>query len=137
MQIHRLILGELHQEKLQLRFPDQELLESLIELYFTELNDYQPLLHRPTFEQSIEDGLHERDEGFGLVVLLVCATGSRFSNDPHVFLEGSHSALSSGWEWFRQVQFMRKSFLTPPTLYDIQICAVRDLSYYVLPHQCN
>ena len=104
-------------------------------MYFTELNDYQPLLHRPTFEQSIKDGLHERDEGFGLVVLLVCATGSRFSDDPHMSLEGSHSALSSGWEWFRQVHFMRKSFLTPPTLYDIQICAVRHPSSYILPHQ--
>lgn len=99
-------------------------MDSLVDKYFDKINNYQPLLHRPTFVANIQDGLHERDDGFGSVVLLVCASASRFSDDPRVFLEGSDSTHSSGWEWFRQVQLVRKSLLSPPRLYDLQMCAV-------------
>lgn len=98
---------------------------ALIELYFHNVNDITPLLHRPTFEKGIAEGLHLSEEGFGSTVLLVCAVGSRFSDDPRVFLEGSDSTHSSGWEWFRQVQLVRKSLLAAPRLYDLQICCVR------------
>lgn len=107
---------------------------ALIDLYFRNVNDYMPLLHRPTFEKGIADGLHLSEEGFGSTVLLVCGVGSRFSHDPRVFLEGSDSTHSSGWEWFRQVQLVRKSLLAAPRLYDLQICCVRDfISFCYLP----
>jgi hypothetical protein len=83
-----------------------------------------PLLHRPTFEQGVASGLHLRDSSFGGLVLLICAIGSRFSNDPRVFLEGAGSTLSSGWKWFQQVRVMKKNVLIPPTLYDVQYCCV-------------
>lgn len=105
-------------------FPPDDLMSALIELYFRNVNDYMPLLHRPTLEKGIADGLHLSEEGFGSTVLLVCAVGSRFSDDPRVFLEGSDSTHSSGWEWFRQVQLVRKSLLAAPRLYDLQICCV-------------
>jgi hypothetical protein len=58
----------------------------------------------------------------------VCANGSRFSNDPRVLLdvdeEKSSSVHSSGWKWFDQVQMVKKSFLNPPTLYDLQFYSV-------------
>ncbi|OBZ66208.1 hypothetical protein A0H81_13860 [Grifola frondosa] len=102
-------------------FPPPDLLDLLIDFYFVNMNDYVPLLHRPTFEKGIKDGLHLRDEGFGSVVLLVCANGSRFTDDPRVLLEGFLSTHSNGWKWFQQVQMVRKSLLAPPRLYDLQI----------------
>ncbi|CCM00118.1 uncharacterized protein FIBRA_02145 [Fibroporia radiculosa] len=103
-------------------YPESDLMLSLIELYFREVNAYSPLLHRPTFENNIKDGLHLRDEGFGSTVLLVCAIGARFSDDPRVFLSDyQDNPLSCGWEWFKQVQMIRKSLLAPPRLYDLQV----------------
>lgn len=96
----------------------------LIDRFFSGFNLQIPLLHRPTFEKGIADGLHRRDEGFGSTVLLVCALGSRWSKDPRVILPGTNSGHSAGWEWFRQVQWVRRSLLSPPRLYDLQISAV-------------
>jgi hypothetical protein len=97
---------------------------TLVDLYFEHINLYLPLLHRPTFERSINEGLHLRDARFGANVLLVCANGSRFSDDPRVLLDGEKSRHSSGWKWFDQVQMVKKSFLNPPTLYDLQFYSV-------------
>lgn len=55
-----------------------------MELYFTRFNILLPLLHRPTFEAQLAQKLHWRDPSFAAVVLLVCANGSRFSNDTRV-----------------------------------------------------
>ena len=68
-------------------FPDPDLIESLSEIYFTESNIHMPLLHRPTYYQGIRDKLHLKDISFGSIVLLVCAIGARYSDDPRVFLE--------------------------------------------------
>lgn len=106
-------------------FPDPDLLIMLVDLYFENINIFLPLLHRPTFERSIHQGLHFRDEKFGANVLLVCANGSRFSDDPRVLLDGEKSRHSSGWKWFDQVQMVKKSFLAPPQLYDLQFYSVR------------
>ncbi|KAI0351792.1 hypothetical protein OH77DRAFT_1498379 [Trametes cingulata] len=105
-------------------FPPPDLMDALVDLYFVNMNAYVPLLHRPTFEQGIKDGLHLVDEGFGSTVLLVCANGARFIDDPRVLLEGYDTPQSSGWKWFQQVQMVRKSLLAPPRLYDLQIYAL-------------
>ncbi|KAI0326454.1 hypothetical protein GY45DRAFT_1258946 [Cubamyces sp. BRFM 1775] len=105
-------------------FPPPDLMEELVDLYFKHMNCYMPLLHRPSFEQGIKEGLHLHDEGFGSTVLLVCANGSRFTNDPRVLLDGYDTTQSSGWKWFQQVQMVRKSLLAPPRLYDLQIYAL-------------
>ncbi|EIW57140.1 uncharacterized protein TRAVEDRAFT_125896 [Trametes versicolor FP-101664 SS1] len=105
-------------------FPPPDLLDKLVGLYFQYMNCYMPLLHRPTFEQAIKEGLHLHDEGFGSTVLLVCANGARFTDDPRVLLEGYDTTQSSGWKWFQQVQMVRKSLLAPPRLYDLQIYAL-------------
>ncbi|KAI0706989.1 fungal-specific transcription factor domain-containing protein [Earliella scabrosa] len=105
-------------------FPPPDLLEKLVDLYFTNMNDFMPLLHRPTFEQGIQEGLHLHDEGFGSTVLLVCANGARFTDDPRVLLEDNNIPQSAGWKWFQQVQMVRKSLLAPPRLYDLQIYAL-------------
>ena len=115
-------------------------------------NIYLPLLHEPLFLAAIAEGLHLRDYDLGCVVLLVCALGARFCDDPRVLLEeeeeepvadgnededmedgegkkpkvrrtGWHSA---GWKYFRQVKMCRREFGTPVTVFDLQIACVRE-----------
>ena len=107
------------------KFPDPDLLTSLVDLYFANMNSFLPLLHRPIFEKSLTDDLHLRDDGFGAVVLLVAAVGARFSDDLRVALPGTDAMHSAGWAWFNQVQMVRRSLFSPPSLYDLQIYCVR------------
>ncbi|KAF7349016.1 Zn(2)-C6 fungal-type domain-containing protein [Mycena venus] len=99
-----------------LKFPSEALLGELIELYFTHQNIYLPLLHRPTFERSVAQGLHLKDDGFAATLLLVCAIGSRWSMNPSV----THTNLACGREWFDQVPPMGSRFWGQATLYDLQ-----------------
>ena len=104
-------------------FPDRDLMEQLVDAFFMQFNLYQAVLHRPTFERSVAEDLHLTNTGFASTLLLVCAIGSRFSEDPRVFLEGQDSPHSRGWKWFEQVQTAR-SFLVSPSLYDMQFYCV-------------
>ncbi|KAG0702839.1 fungal-specific transcription factor domain-containing protein [Suillus ampliporus] len=101
-------------------FLTEDLAASLVDLYFTHINILTPLLHRPTFESKAAQGLHRRNSSFGAVYLLVLAVGSRFSDDPRVFLEGENEH-SGGWKFFEQVQMVRKTLLGPPCLEDLQV----------------
>ncbi|KAJ7282763.1 hypothetical protein C8J57DRAFT_1218941 [Mycena rebaudengoi] len=108
-----------------LKFPSKDLLEDLLDIYFTRIQIVIGLLHRPTFEASIARGLHSTNRGFGSVVLAVCALAAQFSEDPRVVLEGTNSHLSAGWEWYQQVRPFRTDFTVPPTLYDLQLVGVK------------
>ncbi|CAA7269970.1 unnamed protein product [Cyclocybe aegerita] len=101
-------------------FPGPDLAKELLDLFFERLNLHLPLLHRPSFERSVRDGLHYTNEGFAAVYLLVCAVGARFSNDPRVRVDGVESYLSAGWKWFNQVEIGKTSLLSLPSLYDLQ-----------------
>ncbi len=106
-------------------FPEADLMSELISLYFTRLNLYLPLLHQPTFVHNVQTNLHLNDRDFGCTLLLVCAIGARYSEDPRVLLEGTEDWHSAGWKWFKQVQTLRKEFrLTPTHVYDLQIACV-------------
>ena len=98
------------------------------------MNSFLPLLHHPMFEKSLADNLHFRDDGFGAVVLLVAAVGARFSDDPRVALPGTDALHSAGWAWFNQVQMVRRSLFSPPSLYDLQIYCVRDHNPFLRVH---
>ncbi|KAK7052653.1 Zn(2)-C6 fungal-type domain-containing protein [Favolaschia claudopus] len=98
------------------KFPPAELMAELIGLYFTHQNIYLPLLHRPTFERNVSEGLHLRDDGFAATVLLVCAIGSRWSGDPGIVAAG----LARGWDWFDQVPLVGNHLFGQATLYDLQ-----------------
>ncbi|KAI0824058.1 fungal-specific transcription factor domain-containing protein [Trametes gibbosa] len=120
-------------------FPPPDLMAKLIDAYFDNLNLYAPLLHRPTFDKQIREGLHLQEEGFGSVLLLVCANGCRWYNECARFEDtGPHTA--PGWQWFLQVENVRKSIFVPPRLTDMQRYALmaeylgsyRDGS----PHNC-
>lgn len=103
----------------------------LVQLYFDQLNVYFPLLHRPTFERGIRNGLHIADQGFGSVLLCVLALGARFSSDTRVLLPGTSSWHSAGWQYFKQVQESHRVInLNPPTLYDLQVASVSTKSTF-------
>ncbi|KAJ7152994.1 fungal-specific transcription factor domain-containing protein [Mycena filopes] len=112
-----------------LLFPPQDLLRSLIDIYFTKVNFLVLLLHRPSFERSLASGLHLVDRQFGSVVLGVCALASKFSDDPRVIMEGTNSQLSAGWKYFCQLQPWRQSFLKSFSLYEAQVICL--YTFYV------
>lgn len=81
-------------------FPPSDLLPRLADLYFEVVNSYEPLLHKPTFQRSLDEQLHFRDPEFAMLVLLVCALGARFCDDDRVFLDGMKEfPESAGAEW--------------------------------------
>ena len=110
-------------------FPPDDLLDTLVDLYFRNLNDDTPLLHEPLFKKSIASGLHLKDSGFGATVLLVCANGARVSTDPRVLGE-SGERETRGWNWFKEVQTKRKLLFAPAHLYDLQIYVVCGVSSF-------
>lgn len=105
-------------------FPEDDLMHLLIDKYFTEINVYSPLLHRPTFEAEVADKLHLRDRWFAALLLTTCALASHYVDDPRVFMDGINSEQSSGWKWFRQVPSMRESPWAAPSLYCLQLHSV-------------
>ena len=107
-------------------FPPSDLLKSLINHYFSSVNAFLPLLHRPTFERSIALQLHHTDDDFATIVLLVCALAARYSDDERVKLAGFDDWHSSGWSWYNQVEAHRRSYYNTrsPTLYDLQFYCV-------------
>ncbi|KZV67453.1 hypothetical protein PENSPDRAFT_654016 [Peniophora sp. CONT] len=105
-----------------LDFPAPDLLQDLIALYFERQNALLPVIHRPTFMRLLSKGLQDVDFPFACVVLLVCANGARYSNDPRVFLPGAGSQ-SAGWPWFNQVRGHSAIHSGSSRLFDLQaIC---------------
>ncbi|KAI0360889.1 hypothetical protein OH77DRAFT_1393127 [Trametes cingulata] len=119
-------------------FPPPELMKTLVDAYFAEMNAYMPALHRPLFERQMEEGFHLRDPGFGAIVLLVCANGARFVEDPWIADLGEPEADPPGWKYFQQVEKARKSLFAPSTLYDLQKCVLMSeyLGSFGSPHHC-
>ncbi|KAG6901652.1 hypothetical protein C0995_009543 [Termitomyces sp. Mi166 len=119
-------------------FPELDLMKHLIDLYFSKVNIFLPLLHRPTFEKAVVEELHLHDDGFASVLLLVCAVASRFSDDPRTLLDDVKELSSAGWRWYQQVQSVTRSVLAPPSLYDLQYycLSVMFLQGSCAPQQC-
>ncbi|KAJ7707152.1 fungal-specific transcription factor domain-containing protein [Mycena metata] len=99
-------------------YPDGDLITSLLELYFAIVHPTLPILHRPSFEKSVAEGLHFTNMEFGGLLLSVLAVASRYSHDPRVFVKGDRS-LSSGWRFYSQIEIVRRFF--EPTLYEVQM----------------
>lgn len=111
-------------------FPEHDLLDDLVVLYFDQINAFLPVLHRPTFNRLLGEDFHRHNHHFGAVVLLVCAVASRYSDDPRTTLEGTNSKHSAGWAWYNQVDFVRKDFTRTSTLYELQAYCIG--TYYTL-----
>ncbi|KAJ7172925.1 fungal-specific transcription factor domain-containing protein [Mycena crocata] len=100
-------------------FPPADLFAALVSLYFAHNNIYYPLLHRPTFDRAVADGLHLHDDAFAAVVLVVCAIGARFSTDPRVTPEGA-DVLTCGWQYFGQLQLTLNHLFLKPRIHHVQ-----------------
>ncbi|KAJ7777537.1 fungal-specific transcription factor domain-containing protein [Mycena maculata] len=98
---------ELHDQRPHYVYPARDLIASLLELYFTNVHPILPVVHRPSFERYVAEGLHLKDTRFGATLLAVLAIGSRYSDDPRVLIDGETS-LSSGWKFVAQVPTVRK-----------------------------
>ncbi|KAJ6515346.1 fungal-specific transcription factor domain-containing protein [Mycena sanguinolenta] len=107
-------------------YPDDDLIASLLELYFTNFQPTLPILHRPTFERAVAAGVHLTDHEFGGTLLAVLAVASRYSNDPRVYVDSN--PLSAGWTFANQVQHLRP--LSNPTINETQIYFL--LSFYAI-----
>ncbi|KAJ7211484.1 fungal-specific transcription factor domain-containing protein [Mycena haematopus] len=107
-------------------YPPSDLITSLLNLYFTNFHSTTPILHRPSFERSVAEGLHLKDMAFGGTLLSVLGLASRYSNDPRVLIDGD--PLSAGWKFINQVRILRRLF--DPTIYEVQIYCL--MSYYAL-----
>jgi hypothetical protein len=120
-------------------YPANDLIISLLDLYFTTVHPTIPILHRPSFERSVAEGLHLTDTDFGGTLLSVLAVASRvsslcvfpvliticlsqYSDDPRVFVDGI-TPLSSGWKFASQVRILPK--LSLPTIHEVQMYCVR------------
>ncbi|KAK0202669.1 fungal-specific transcription factor domain-containing protein [Desarmillaria ectypa] len=121
------------QANVEYKFPDNDLLWSLIGLYFTESNNLLPVLHRPSFERSVVESTHLSNPSFAAVLLAVCAIASTYSTDSRVLIDNEPS--SNGWKWMQQIPACRRenTFLSPPLLYDCQsTCLIAEfMSCYV------
>ncbi|KIK55975.1 hypothetical protein GYMLUDRAFT_47450 [Collybiopsis luxurians FD-317 M1] len=106
-----------------LEFPADDLMQDLMDCYFTNFNHVFPVLHRPLFLKSLRECAHVHSRQFGELVLAVCALGARFSNDPRVF-EDTSIESSIGWKWIRQIQPLNRSFVEPPSVYEVQMFAI-------------
>ncbi|KAJ3837230.1 hypothetical protein EV361DRAFT_963242 [Lentinula raphanica] len=109
----------------QFVFPEDDLLRDLVSIYFSRLHYIYPLFHQPTFEAHVfQDKLHLRNRMFGATLLAVCANAARHSNDPRNLYGSTRSEHSLGWKYFRQIQFIRLTYLQPMTLFEIQLYAL-------------
>ncbi|KAL1748977.1 fungal-specific transcription factor domain-containing protein [Schizophyllum fasciatum] len=105
----------------QYDFPEEELMSSLIDLYFDNVQLYFPLLHRPTFEEGLRSGQYLEDHDLGSIVLLVCALGARYSDDPRVLSEEyDNDGHSAGWKWFSQAEKTRRPIFGAPSLLELE-----------------
>ncbi|KIK55570.1 hypothetical protein GYMLUDRAFT_175457 [Collybiopsis luxurians FD-317 M1] len=111
----------LEYEPIPYEYPPDDLLESLVALYWEHFHDFYPLLHKPTFKESLAAKLHLYDRTFGSTVLAVCALASRHSDDPRVLYHNTTSKHSAGWKYFNQIEFVPKSFVDSPTVYSLQV----------------
>ncbi|KAF7336893.1 Zn(2)-C6 fungal-type domain-containing protein [Mycena venus] len=126
-------------------YPENDLISSLLKLYFANVHPTIPILHRPSFERSVAEGLHLTDTEFGGTLLSVLAIASRvdplrvvcllelftdfkssqYSNDPRVFVESDVSGLSSGWRFANQIRILPKSY--QPTIHEVQMYCLLNL----------
>ncbi|KAJ7238584.1 fungal-specific transcription factor domain-containing protein [Mycena haematopus] len=105
-------------------YPPDDLIDSLLETYFINIHPTIPILHRPSFERSVAQGLHLTDMGFGGTLLSVLAVASRHSTDPRIFLDNG-APLSAGWKFANQLWSIPKFFES--SLYEVQMYGLLSL----------
>jgi hypothetical protein len=122
------------EEGLTLELPPDDLMLLLIDAFFE--HPFFPIIHRPMFNKQLKEGLHRRDGVFLRVVLLVCANGARWCDDPRVLDERWPVPLSAGYRWFRQLEPGHQTFIKQISLHEAQLLVVSILCYrlWVIPN---
>ena len=115
----------LESPSIHLEYPEVDLMRHLVDRYFDNLNIILPLLHRPSFIRSIEEGLHQVDQNFGAIVLLICAIGCRYTDDPRVTHEMTTSTSCTAWKFFNQMHQLKRIHYLPHSLHEAQLYPVR------------
>lgn len=108
----------------QTDLPPSDLIPSLLDGYFGNVNIILPILHRPLFESQLRDGLHMRDGEFLRLLLVVCAVGARWCDDPRVLEERWPVRLSAGYRWFRSAYQDYAGVVYRSSLWNVQFLTV-------------
>ncbi|KAF7307647.1 hypothetical protein MIND_00560000 [Mycena indigotica] len=121
-----------------LEFPEPDLLKTLVHIYFEQINPIIGILHRTSFERSLDSKRHLSERAFGEVVLAVCAVASKYSDDRRVFLEEKDSEHSAGWKYFSQIRPTSASFDATKSLLRLQRLALGVLYFSAssTPDEC-
>ncbi|KAG2018165.1 nuclear protein [Coprinopsis cinerea AmutBmut pab1-1] len=110
------------------KFPEADLLESLLAVYREQVHPQLPVLHWPSFLRDVRSGRHLREPGFGMVLLAVCANASRLTWDERVMMVDHDnpdlSGPSAGWMFIAQTPLIRKSIVDQATIIDLQYYAL-------------
>ncbi|KAH7090151.1 hypothetical protein BKA62DRAFT_788932 [Auriculariales sp. MPI-PUGE-AT-0066] len=72
--------------------PPADLLDLLLNTFFTQANVYLCLLHEDLFRKELVQGLQWSDPLFMTVILLVCSIASRLVDDPRVLVDPQNLA---------------------------------------------
>lgn len=111
-------------------FPEEDLLSSLVDIYFRHVNRLFPVLHESSFRSRVSLRLYERDRRFGHLLLSVLSVASLYSTDSRVF-EDVDGISVPGHRFFKRVKDWNKT-LAVPHLSDLQASFVRK-SFHALP----
>ncbi|KAF5365063.1 hypothetical protein D9758_010962 [Tetrapyrgos nigripes] len=103
-------------------FPPANDLHRFIDISFTEWEMSAPLLHRPSFEKWICEGLHQCDSAFGAVVLAVCAHGANLLSRSRQKYPGDR--------WLRQIHLDSFVFKQDLELYHLQLYCLMVAYFY-------
>ncbi|KAL0574794.1 Gypsy retrotransposon integrase-like protein 1 [Marasmius crinis-equi] len=85
-------------------FPPEDLMHDLIDLYFTHVNPFFPILHRGIFERSVAESLHHWDRCFAAVVLAIAVYFVNGTSTP----EASWVLLGLGVRYAQDLGIHRK-----------------------------
>ncbi|CAE7179852.1 unnamed protein product [Rhizoctonia solani] len=107
------------EEGLALDLPPEDLIPILVDTFFRML--FFPFIHRGMFEKQLKANLHKRDGTYLRILLLICANGARWCDDPRVLDERWPVKLSAGHKWFRQLAYWQKNPMEQIGLQDAQL----------------
>ncbi|CAE6355079.1 unnamed protein product [Rhizoctonia solani] len=96
-------------EQMMHELPSDDLMPILLDAYFS--NTFFPVIHRKLFEKQLRDEGHKREKSFLRLVLLVCANGARWCDDPRVLDERWPVSRSAGHRWSRQFELWHRNLL--------------------------
>nr|GAT42484.1 predicted protein [Mycena chlorophos] len=88
-----------------LEFPDADLLQTPVHMYFEQIDPVVGILLRPLLKSAVARNRHPADRPFGEVVLAVCTVASKYSDDSRALLDQAprDDEHSAGWNWLAQV----------------------------------